>query len=502
MIAYFCTYSSSVQTSYLFYFAGLHSSWVYTYVFHRHLSDGSFSIGSEKKTLLLPGIFDEPLKNGDNETWFLSRRADELYETALSSVPSSCVDKLRGRWPRLVIKTSESTLQKVSSLDRVQNLISVLNEKFASNEESPFAFNSVSGFGVLQSKDERILRWFSSALLTHTLKKFSARNAPVLVDLSPTYFEVTLPVGSKARLPEQKFMKVDKFSAFGHLVKLVTLRIPSLGLDQARYSMLSRHGPVLKDEEPKPKEDKDEKTAEKKANTTSVFLKARDLRQGVDVIYRSECINPVLYGTSIYNGTTYRVLGKLEPDIETVKERTGPFAGKRFSRPVANYDECHASAMAVIKNSLEKLRPHLPVESMTDKEEEGVLVVAPHKLKQETELALEVFIRNQTKPKKKVTRPVFVTGGLKALLIERGLTVPYTGGNIVMKTFMDNLNISFKRPNGEQPFASTDMMYAATLLDKLLGLSGGTILISPESVEKMTADWPLAAAFHMYENGL
>ena len=53
--------------------------------------------------------------------------------------------------------------------------------------------------------------------------------------------------------------------------------------------------------------------------------------------------------------------GKKNPDYELIKERNGPFAGKRVNHPVANYDECHTLAKNYLeahlgKNASESLR--------------------------------------------------------------------------------------------------------------------------------------------------
>ena len=48
------------------------------------------------------------------------------------------------------------------------------------------------------------------------------------------------------------------------------------------------------------------------------------------------------------------VKGKKKPDHELVKERNGPFAGKRVNRPVANYDECRTLAKNYLEANLGK----------------------------------------------------------------------------------------------------------------------------------------------------
>lgn len=99
-------------------------------------------------------------------------------------------------------------------------------------------------------------------------------------------------------------------------------------------------------------------------------------------------------------------------------------------------------------------------------------------------------------------RPVFMAGLLREKCIERGLTLPDSGGDVKMRTFLDSLKHACKVPNTEQPFACTDLMFLATLVDQLLGFKQGSFLHSSSSVNGMTAEWPLATAFHLYQNGL
>ena len=48
------------------------------------------------------------------------------------------------------------------------------------------------------------------------------------------------------------------------------------------------------------------------------------------------------------------IRGKKKPDYELVKERNGPFAGKRVNHPVANYDQCHTLAKNYLEAKLGK----------------------------------------------------------------------------------------------------------------------------------------------------
>ena len=73
-------------------------------------------------------------------------------------------------------------------------------------------------------------------------------------------------------------------------------------------------------------------------------------------------------------------------------------------------------------------------------------------------------------------------------------------------------SLLFQVPNTEQPFACVDLMYLATLLDTLGGLGKGAVVKSAANIgggpegqnggRGFTGGWTLAAAFHVYENGL
>ena len=95
-----------------------------------------------------------------------------------------------------------------------------------------------------------------------------------------------------------------------------------------------------------------------------------------------------------------------------------------------------------------------------------------------------------------------MAGLLREKCIERGLTLPDSGGNVKMRAFLDSLKHACKVPNTEQPFACLDLMFLATLVDQLLGFKQGSILHSSNNVNGMNADWPLSAAFYVYQNGL
>ena len=48
----------------------------------------------------------------------------------------------------------------------------------------------------------------------------------------------------------------------------------------------------------------------------------------------------------------YHIRGLEKGDHEMVKERNGPFAGKRINRPVANYKYCHSVMMEFVSKQI------------------------------------------------------------------------------------------------------------------------------------------------------
>ena len=65
----------------------------------------------------------------------------------------------------------------------------------------------------------------------------------------------------------------------------------------------------------------------------------------------SPCVNPVVDRWWDFRGHRYHVKG-LHKSVEEIKERNGPFAGKRVSRPVANYEACHGVVLNIVQKIL------------------------------------------------------------------------------------------------------------------------------------------------------
>lgn len=402
----------------------LFSSTVFVYVFHRHISDGSFHVASETKTQILPGLFQE-----DTETP-LEQRVQELLKGVLENVPASCIQRestANPKTPIVLAKISPEILDHLprAEIDRVSKHITSIFTNSTSIQ-----FDPDLSLGTLSKNDAKVLQWFAINLLDHALKRFRVSTSAVILDVGASDIELTFAVSSRQTLPSKgEFVATTRLSAFGHLIKLVTIRYRNLGLYDARFFMLSQHS---------------------SENGT---------------LFHSECMNPISQAHWTYKGSFYEVVGKEKPDFELVKERNGPFAGKKVNRPVAHYQQCHNLAAQYIS-------AHLP-----DKDAS----------------LIKDLVRG---------RKVFMEGLLLEKAMGRGLTLPYRGGDVRMKLFIDSLQHACKVPNTDQPFGCVDLMYLATLVDKALAFKQGSVLYSSCDIGGMTGEWPLAAAFHVYENGL
>lgn len=91
------------------------------------------------------------------------------------------------------------------------------------------------------------------------------------------------------------------------------------------------------------------------------------IRDEAKEVAASPCVNPVVDRWWDFAGHRYHVKGlhrycessraiphenTLTRSVEEVKERNGPFAGKRVARPVANYEACHTAVVAHLQAAL------------------------------------------------------------------------------------------------------------------------------------------------------
>ena len=94
---------------------GAWSTIVYTYIFHRHVSDGSFHIEKEYKNTILPGLFSDEVAA---DKTLLTRKIDDILNQAVKNLPNS-VFRLRLRpqdcrseecRPPMIVKVSNEAL--------------------------------------------------------------------------------------------------------------------------------------------------------------------------------------------------------------------------------------------------------------------------------------------------------------------------------------------------------------------------------------------------------
>lgn len=429
---------------------GAWSTVIYTYIFHRHVSDGSFHIEREYKDTMLPGLFSDEVATDSD---LLTTKIEEVLQKAGRHLPGGSF-RLRLRpqdchseecLPPLIIKVSNEALNLDKS--RVSNVLQNLSRRFDSN--SSFYFNPDKSFGALRRlADETALQWFAISLLSHSFMDWKSSKSAVLLNVSDEDLFITMAVSPNQPLPEQRVMSVRHLHAFGMPIKIATFKYPGLGLYSARSHIFG-------------------------LSSTPTVFSSRDGTTGIDV--RSACVNPVCDAFWHWKNSTYHVRGVVNGTYELVRERNGPFAGKKINRPVAKYDYCHKVCAAFVGERL-RVKFEDPDGGKADK-------------------AIFDSLRING-------RKVFMAGLLREKCIERGLTLPDSGGDVKMRSFLDSLKHACKVPNTEQPFACMDLMFLATLVDQLLGFKQGSVLHSSKNINGMTAEWPLAAAFYVYQNGL
>eukprot|EP00096_Caligus_rogercresseyi_P015714 TRINITY_DN8184_c0_g1_i1.p1 TRINITY_DN8184_c0_g1~~TRINITY_DN8184_c0_g1_i1.p1 ORF type:complete len:349 (-),score=105.94 TRINITY_DN8184_c0_g1_i1:74-1120(-) len=311
--------------------------------------------------------------------------------------------------------------------------------------ESTFLYREDTSMGLLSPEDKIPLQWFAINLLRKAFFSpgFSLSQTGLIFNVQENSLELTFAIHAGAlktfkSLPHVSLRTV-KLRAYGHLIQLLTLEFPNLGLYSGRRGMYG-------------------------------------LQEGVGKrSIRSPCMNPIVNGSWEMNeGLRLLVQGLDPPEYEMVKEKDGPFAGKKVNKPVANIGKCKAKALEFLRSVLE----------------------APQ--------------RNSSEQFKRIfrslgsVRPVYIEGLFLEKSFEQGLTLPLRGGSIACKALSESLKYACKSPNTEQPFSCTDMIYLISLTQEFLGLkSSSCVLHSPRNMDHgMNGDWPLAAAFYVYQNGL
>ena len=112
-----------------------------------------------------------------------------------------------------------------------------------------------------------------------------------------------------------------------------------------------------------------------------------------------------------WKNTTFHVRGVVNGTYELVRERNGPFAGKKINRPVAKYDYCHRVCSTYVNDKL-----RVKFEDADGGKSDKAIFDSLH-----GNLA---------------GRKVFMAGLLREKCIERGLTLPDSGGNVKMRSFL------------------------------------------------------------------
>ncbi len=361
---------------------------MYVYIFQRHIGDGSFHLASEEKLRILPGLFSKPDSLATRGLAHdLEARVDEVISAAEERAPQEEEEKdghVKRATPVLA-RISPQVLDRVGGgggggggAEEVAKVAAALSARLrnssrlffsepARGERGGFATVAGPSLGTLSVREARVLQWFAVNLLTHKLigASFSASATSAIVDVGPQDLELTfaIPSGRPGAPPggPERLASVSRVSAFGRSIKLVSLVFKGLGLMPARLAMLTE----------------DQVKKEKKGEEV-----------GGMVEIRNECMNPIAQAVWNYEGRDYHIQGKEEPDFELVRERNGPFAGKKINRPVASFDGCHKRAVSFLSGKVPT--------------NESALVRA--------------ILRG---------REIFMEGMLLEKAMERGLTLPY-----------------------------------------------------------------------------
>jgi len=382
------------------------------FTFQRRLKDGAFYLTEERKESLSLGIFDQITAEN------VASKCREILSAAEKKLPFHVTKH------KIPIVFGLPGLAKYETREK-KVLISSLHQCL---DSSQFDYSREGSIGLISQSLQHTMQWFAVTLLNGRLPYLKPADTPILVETTDDDLLLTFAASDVTRFSNTTLDKHKKVSVFGEVWDLVTVKIPNLGVLRARQLVLTR-------------------------NSTGKEVAS------------SPCVNPVVDRWWEFRGHTYHVKG-LHKSVEEVKERNGPFAGKRVSRPVADYEACHNVVLSSTQNIL------------SDK--------------------FDYVLKEIRK------RKVYILGKLFIKCAERGLTDPFKGGNVKLKSFMDSLKHACKVPNTDQPYACVDMMVVGVILDKILGLHQSSILLTPHQVGSLavTGDWPVTVALYTYQLGI
>eukprot|EP00092_Neocalanus_flemingeri_P095852 GFUD01121965.1.p1 GENE.GFUD01121965.1~~GFUD01121965.1.p1 ORF type:complete len:455 (-),score=108.00 GFUD01121965.1:152-1516(-) len=386
------------------------SSDVHVFTFQKRLKDGAFYMNNEVKETVSVGVFDQISPEN------IKKKCQEILRVCENKLPFSVS---RHKTPILF---GLPGLANLAVEDR-KLLISGLHLCL---ENSNFDYSKEASIGLITPALQNTMQWFAVTLLNGRLPYLQPAETPVMAETTEDDLLLTFAAGDVTRLNNSSIQSHKKVAIFGDNWDLVTVKIPNLGVLKARQLVLTNSEPSKE-------------------------------------WAASPCVNPVVDRWWDFRGHRYHVKG-LHKSVEEIKERNGPFAGKRVSRPVANYEACHAMVLNIIQKTMGN--------------------------------SFEYVVKELKK------RKVYIGGKLFIKCAERGLTDPFKGGNVKLKTFMDSLKHACKVPNTDQPYACVDMMVVGVILDKVLGLHQSSILLTPHQVGGMTGDWPVTAALQTYQSGI
>jgi len=347
------------------------------FVFHRRVASGTFQVAKEKAARLLPSLFPP----ADMVGGFSPKELEERVQRVVGAVEEMTVAEMGQHGPSTVVLVRISALavrrRRGPALAAVAGALPVA---LANSSHLRFDPNEL---GTLGEREEGALQWLSVNLAARSLAEEPSSSSALVLDVGEKHLDVTLAVSSDKRFFEgaeqpPRVLGVVRLRAFGRSIKLVTLRFEGMGLLSARLAMITADDGSDKGEH-------EEGTAGSTPSPSSFApVGINGLRE-----VRSQCVNPLIQTVWSHGGRNYHVMGKKKPDYERVRERGGPFAGKKTVRPVASHAGCHRLAEAFIAERtvnasvLGKIRDLL------------------------------------------VGRPVFMEGQLLEKAMERGLTFPY-----------------------------------------------------------------------------